>query len=539
MFESVESSAEVDSEVESDYELAIQGIANASFPKISNLTSLASVHFKGIHDKTTAYFAETLLQATTTSSLCHLFFCPIRQPNNVQKEIGAFRIFEYLEQTPRLTKNLKSFGFSIAHYSTDPEEVSVRFGCEPCGFIKFVNRNASPLKPLQFCKKLTTLFWDSPYHLDDQFLPGVLTSFIASSLVQLYLNNGVENLGETNPPYPRKISFPNFPRLRSLKLGFHAAKSLSVPDLIHSAPNLASFEVKADLTGRRPWDMQIQYFILVWRGIIKQSVSHPEHCQIRIFCTDIPFKRLTDLQMVLSKFPNLEQLCIDTVEDVVHLESFLNSIKSTHPQLQKLSWTFNAELTVHDLCHHFLRLPEVLPALTSYSLEISFPNFPRLRSLKLGFHAAKSLSVPDLIHSAPNLASFEVKLDLTGRRHYNRNYLSLSSVWEGIIEELVSLRKHSQLRIFCTDISFERLSDLRGILSKFPNLVELRIRIGKVEDVDDPDSFLNSIKSTHPKLQRLSWTFTVWYHTLNHLFRHLIRLPEDLPALELLSRMVQ
>jgi hypothetical protein len=374
MFESVESSAEVDSEVESDYELAIQGIANASFPKISNLTSLASVHFKGIHDKTTAYFAEALLQATTTSSLCHLFFCPIRQPNNVQKEIGAFRIFEYLEQTPTLTKNLKSFGFSIAHYSTDPEEVSVRFGCEPCGFIKFVNRNASPLRPLQFCKKLTTLFWDSPYHLDDQFLPGVLTSSIASSLVQLYLNNGVENLGETNRPYPRKISFPNF---------------------------------------------------------------------------------------------------------------------------------------------------------------------PRLRSLKLGFHAAKSLSVPDLIHSAPNLASFEVKLDLTGRRHYNRNYLSLSSVWEGIIEELVSLRKHSQLRIFCTDISFERLSDLRGILSKFPNLVELRIRIGKVEDVDDPDSFLNSIKSTHPKLQRLSWTFTVWYHTLNHLFRHLIRLPEDLPALELLSRMVQ
>jgi hypothetical protein len=98
-------------------------------------------------------------------------------------------------------------------------------------------------------------------------------------------------------------------------------------------------------------------------------VSHPEHCQILIFCTDIPFKRLSDLQMVLSKFPNLEELCIDTVEDVVHLESFLNSIKSTHPQLQKLSWTFNAELTVHELCDHLVRLPEVLPALTSYSLE--------------------------------------------------------------------------------------------------------------------------------------------------------------------------
>jgi hypothetical protein len=370
MFESVENSAEVDSEVESDYGLAIQGLPNASFPKIPNLTSLASVNFKGIHDKTTAYFAETLLQATTPSSLRHLFFCPIRQPNNVKKEIGAFRIFEYLEQTPRLTKNLQSFGFSLGHYSTDPEEVEVRFGSEPCGFIKFVNRNESTLLPLQFSKNLTTLFWDSPYHRDGhEFLPGVLTPNIASSLVQLHLNNRVENLEETSGPYPKKISFPNFPVLRSLKLGCQAAESLCVPDLIHSAPILSSLEVKADLTGRRPCWKQIQYFILVWRGIIKQSVSYPEHSQLCTFSTDIPFKTLSDLQMILSKFPNLEELRICTVENAGNLDSFINSIQSTHPQLQRLSWTFNAELPVDELCQHLVRVPEVLPSLTSYSLE--------------------------------------------------------------------------------------------------------------------------------------------------------------------------
>jgi hypothetical protein len=62
-------------EVLSDYQLAIQGLPNASFPKISNLTHLSSVHFKGICDRTTAYFAENLLQACT--NLRHLSFCPI------------------------------------------------------------------------------------------------------------------------------------------------------------------------------------------------------------------------------------------------------------------------------------------------------------------------------------------------------------------------------------------------------------------------------------------------------------------------------
>jgi hypothetical protein len=65
IFQGYDKSSEVNSEVESDYEEALQGLPNASFSKISNLTSLASVHFKGIWDKTTAYFAENLLQATT------------------------------------------------------------------------------------------------------------------------------------------------------------------------------------------------------------------------------------------------------------------------------------------------------------------------------------------------------------------------------------------------------------------------------------------------------------------------------------------
>jgi hypothetical protein len=86
MFESGDNSAEVDSEVESDYEQAIQGLPNASFPRISNLTSLASVHFKGIHDKTTAYFAQNLLQPC--SNLCHLYFRTVCEPRNVRQDVG-------------------------------------------------------------------------------------------------------------------------------------------------------------------------------------------------------------------------------------------------------------------------------------------------------------------------------------------------------------------------------------------------------------------------------------------------------------------
>jgi hypothetical protein len=98
MFESVHNSAEVDSEVESDYEAAIKGLPNGSFPKISNLTSLASVHFKGIHDNTTAYFAQHLLQACTTS-LRHLYFCPIGETRHKNVDGGEeYRIFDYLKQ---------------------------------------------------------------------------------------------------------------------------------------------------------------------------------------------------------------------------------------------------------------------------------------------------------------------------------------------------------------------------------------------------------------------------------------------------------
>jgi hypothetical protein len=50
---------EPESRVKSDYETAIQGLPNASFPKISNLRNLTSVTFKGICDKTTAYFASS------------------------------------------------------------------------------------------------------------------------------------------------------------------------------------------------------------------------------------------------------------------------------------------------------------------------------------------------------------------------------------------------------------------------------------------------------------------------------------------------
>jgi hypothetical protein len=59
----------------------------------------------------------------------------------------------------------------------------------------------------------------------------------------------------------------------------------------------------------------------------------------------------------------------------------------------------------------------------------------------------------------------------------------------------------------------------------------VELKIDAVKDVDDLHSFLNYLKSTHPKLQRLSWIFNGRHLTLDELFRQLVRVPELLSAL--------
>jgi hypothetical protein len=358
--------SKLDSEVVSDYEQAIQRLPNPSFPNISRLNNLVSVHFKGICDEITAYFAQHLLQATTPS-LRYLSFCPISEPNDSSREPDLrepFRVFEYLKQSPNLLKNLQSFSFKIGNYSgiVSDDLFRIRDYEKESKFAKFLKRNTS--LPLQFSGNLTTLFWDSPFHLHDQLLPGVLTPSVASSLVQLCLNGRVEDLGETaNNNYTQsaiKISFPIFPRLRALKLGLFACLSLSVPELVDSAPNLQVLEMKA--LRNIPNDDA-----LYWRASRPATYSNPKHTQLRIFSTDIPFQGLSTLEMVSSKFPNLVELRLGTVFKV-SLDTFLDFVKSHHPNLQRLRWNSSVKFIVAELFHHLIRVPEQLPELTSYSL---------------------------------------------------------------------------------------------------------------------------------------------------------------------------
>jgi hypothetical protein len=160
---------------------------------------------------------------------------------------------------------------------------------------------------------------------------------------------------------PIKISFPEFPRLRVLKLGLHACQTLSVPELLDSAPNLHVLEIKGikEVSGSR---RDSKYY---WR--IRESYSNPKHTQLRSFSTDKPFNGLSTLGMILGKFPNLVQLRLGTVSNV-GLDPFLSFVQSNHPQLHGLSWTFKEKITVDDLLHHVTRLPELLPNLQSYSL---------------------------------------------------------------------------------------------------------------------------------------------------------------------------
>jgi hypothetical protein len=355
------------SKVASDYELAIQGLPNASFPNISNLPHLSSVHFKGICDRKTAYFAQNLLQACT--NLRHLSFCPIREPSIYDLE--SFRIFEYLQNNPSLLKNLQSFAINVGIYRADEnvaESGSSGFQREQSEFTRLLARNSSASLPLHFSQNLQSLFWDSPFHQDEQFLPGVLTPSVSSSLLQLSLTGNVEELGgvvDGDAPFPIKLSFPNFPRLRALKLGLSTAFSLSVSELVDSAPNLYVLEmkgIKGTLFSKRN-----ELTSSLWQRTDRESVSHPKHLQLRIFCTDIPCTNLTTIGEILSKFPNLVELRLGRFEGV-GFDQFLNFVQSNSPKIQRLSWSSSEKFTLEELFRHLIRLPEQLPTLNNYSL---------------------------------------------------------------------------------------------------------------------------------------------------------------------------
>jgi hypothetical protein len=366
----------VDSEVASDYEQAIQGHSNASFPKISNLASLTSVTFKGIHGKTTAYFAQHLLEATT-ANLCHLYFCPIGLSILSRRQDGeAFRIFDYLTRNTALLSNLQCFAFNLgtgrnARTENNYDCVGHCILSKESSFTIFMKEKAS--LPFQFSQNLTSLFWDCPFHLADQLLPGVLTPSIASSLVQLSFKCGLDSMGRTDAEgyfhnyaqSPIKISFPDFPRLRALTLGLFAGRSLSVPELIDSAPNLTILEARGPTTTSSYLNDMRSF----WRGAEEGSVPSPKHhLQLRIFCTNIPCKDgLSTLQKISSKFPHLVELRLGIVRDV-GLDSFLSFVQSHHPELERLCWTFEDEVSLPELHQHLFRVPGTLPRLTNYSL---------------------------------------------------------------------------------------------------------------------------------------------------------------------------
>jgi hypothetical protein len=197
IFEPVSSYLQPERKVYKDDKRSIIEKQNASFPRISTLRNIASGRFKGIYNKTTAYFAQILLQAFT--NLRHLHFCQIGQPINVQPDVEAFRIFKYLKRNPSLLKNLQSFGFTIGFYSADENEdeqpVLCRMLRNQLKFAKFIQRKN--YSSLQFnSENLTKLFWDSPFHQNGQLLRGCLTPSIAASLVQLCLSGQVINLNK-------------------------------------------------------------------------------------------------------------------------------------------------------------------------------------------------------------------------------------------------------------------------------------------------------------------------------------------------------
>jgi hypothetical protein len=359
----------LDSVAESEYERALIELHNnVSFPKISNFRNLTSIKFKGIYDKTTAYFAESLLQAC--NNLRHLYFSRIGEPGKWDENVS--RIFGYLLENPTLLKKLQTFAFSIGSYTANERyKDCVRMNIEQkrCQFINLLRREI--LLVFQFSDNLRTLFWDAHFVRNGFLLPGVLTESIASSLVQLCLNGTVHDLGPNYSSWPFKISSPNFPNLRALKLGLDACQTLCVPELVDSAPNLYVLEMKV-LKALCTSDHNVSD---IWRVKEEESYSNPKHNQLRIFCTDIPILGSSIIEKISGKFPNLVEFRLGLVYDV-GLDPFLSIVKSNHSQLQRLTWThketINDKFTLDEIFRHLIRVSEQLPTLSLLFISVSY-----------------------------------------------------------------------------------------------------------------------------------------------------------------------
>jgi hypothetical protein len=161
------------------------------------------------------------------------------------------------------------------------------------------------------------------------------------------LNGKAENLEESVycAPYPIQIAFPNFPRLGALKLGPYTCKSLSVPELVDSAPNLDVLDMRG-IKGLFAPRNDMNSF---WRGSDKGSVSNPQHLKLRIFCTDIPFYGSSALEVISTKFPNLVELQLGRFRNF-GFDPFLSILNSNLPELQRSSWAFSEETFRLDVC---------------------------------------------------------------------------------------------------------------------------------------------------------------------------------------------
>jgi hypothetical protein len=322
-----------------------------------------------------------------------------------------------LQNNPSLLNNLHSFAFNVGNFFSDQSEQESRFvTCNPeqSNFTRLLTQNSPSSLTLQFSENLQSLFWDCPFYLHDQFLPGVLTPSVSSSLLQLSLSGNVEKLGKImdgDAPFPIKLSFPNFPRLQALKLGLHTAHGISVPEFVDSAPNLYVLEMKG-MTGMSS-DPRTQLSSSLWRRTDRvDSVSHSkQHLQLRIFCTDIPCTNLTTIGDILSKFPNLVEVRLGRVEGV-GFDAFLSFVESTHLKLQRLSWKSSDKFTLEELSRHLIRLPGQLPTLNSYSLGWHGRNFRHCEDVQWPDSIQDMEEVANILLSLPSKSDSALVINL-------------------------------------------------------------------------------------------------------------------------------
>jgi hypothetical protein len=347
----------------------------------------------------------------SSPNLKHLFLSELQLESRLEETTTGFRILEYLSRRPDITMKLETFAWQDANecfklndkYTT--HSTTFLFDEWEWSMNRFADgsriRNSN-LPLIRFGDKLTTLHWDVLHvHKGSLLLPGILEQ-VAGNVRKLdlrkaprlhhpprlphpafepttrklrklwdYMRTELEVIKwraehrVVVPPVPQMIRhcFPLMSQLSIIQIGIIGCLTISLNDLVDSAPNLLTLEISGSGCDDAICDVPVwgetngAGLNGIWEGSPELLKTHSLKC----LKSGVSMSNLDILRRTVEKFPNLQELWIghegehrtsltmlDTFEVLKNLKS-LKRFKWTLKSLRRFGWT-----------NHYFDLAEVL-----------------------------------------------------------------------------------------------------------------------------------------------------------------------------------